>query len=247
MAWCYEGLIFLRLCPPLPPPLPPPAGCCWRVRVLLPHQDVLPSACAPSRAQLILLLPLPLLLQMLPALLPMPLLVLLLPLLPPLWLLLLLLPLLLPPRPSAWLPRLITFVISPPQSPRWNGIACCARKVACDYRPPPASAFPMPWSPSWLIATGTNFFPCAQMALCPHTVLSSPWSSRLRRAAAAGRRCLHLRRCRLDLRCCCWQRPEKGSTASLLRCAHRDRATAAVRQPQLQPYRLLRGDIPNTD
>ena len=93
MAWCYEGLIFLRLCPPLPPPLPPPAGCCWRVRVLLPHQDVLPSACAPSRAQLILLLSLPLLLQMLPALLPMPLLVLLLPLLPPLWLLLLLLPL----------------------------------------------------------------------------------------------------------------------------------------------------------
>ena len=141
MAWCYEGLIFLRLCPPLPPPLPPPAGCCWRVRVLLPHQDVLPSACAPSRAQLILLLPLPLLLQMLPALLPMPLLVLLLPLLPPLWLLLLLLPLLLPPRPSAWLPRLITFVISPPQSPRWNGIACCARKVACDYAPTTSVSF----------------------------------------------------------------------------------------------------------
>ena len=110
MTWHYVELIFLRLCPPLPPPLPPPAGCCWRVRVLLPHQDVLPSACAPSRAQLILLLPLPQLPLLLPALLPMPLLVLLLPLLPSL---LLLLPLLLPLRPSAWPPRLITFVTSP--------------------------------------------------------------------------------------------------------------------------------------
>ena len=110
-------------------PRPPPLSRCA------------PSACAPSRVQLILLLPLPLLPLVLPALLPMPLLVLLLPLLPSLLLLLLLLPLLLPPRPSAWPPKLIAFVISPPQSPRWNGIACCARKVACDYAPTTSVSF----------------------------------------------------------------------------------------------------------
>ena len=110
-------------------PRPPPSSRCA------------PSACAPSRVQLILLLPLPLLPLVLPALLPMPLLVLLLPLLPSLLLLLLLLPLLLPPRPSAWPPKLIAFVISPPQSPRWNGIACCARKVACDYAPTTSVSF----------------------------------------------------------------------------------------------------------
>ena len=113
MTWYYEELICIRFHHPraaaraaprwllLARPCPPPSSRCA------------PSACAPSRVQLILLLPLPLLPLVLPALLPMPLLVLLLPLLPSLLLLLLLLPLLLPLRPSVWPPRLITFVTSP--------------------------------------------------------------------------------------------------------------------------------------
>ena len=38
-------------------------------------------------------------------------------------------------------------------------------------RPPPASAFPKPWSPSWLTTTGMNFFPCPDGVLPAHGVV----------------------------------------------------------------------------